>query len=50
MRAFIVFAHPEPRSYGSTLLREAVNTLQEKGHEVLVSDLNSGHSDKRPRA
>jgi NAD(P)H dehydrogenase (quinone) len=39
MRAFIVFAHPEPRSYGSTLLREAVNTLQEKGHEVLVSDL-----------
>lgn len=39
MKAFIVFAHPEPRSYGSALLGTAVSTLRAKGHEVVVSDL-----------
>ncbi len=39
MKAFIVFAHPEPQSYGSSLLRTAGHTLRQRGHEVVVSDL-----------
>ncbi len=39
MKAFIVFAHPEPQSYGSTLLRAAESTLRERGHKVVVSNL-----------
>lgn len=39
MRVFIVFAHPEPRSFNGAMLRTAVDTLEEAGHEVTVSDL-----------
>ncbi len=39
MRALIVFAHPEPRSFGHALLRRGTETLLSQGHEVQVSDL-----------
>lgn len=39
MKILIVFAHPEPASFNSALKDVAVHTLQQLGHEVLVSDL-----------
>ena len=39
MRIFIVFAHPEPKSFNGALLRTAVDTLNAAGREVTVSDL-----------
>ncbi len=39
MKVLIVFAHPEPQSFGAALLARSIETLQEQGHEVVVSDL-----------
>lgn len=39
MNVFIVYAHPEPRSFGNALLDRSVSTLHEEGHQVVVSDL-----------
>ena len=39
MNVLIVFAHPEPRSFGRALLERGVATLRGDGHEVMVSDL-----------
>lgn len=39
MNVLIVYAHPEPRSFGSALLERSVQTLQAAGHGVVVSDL-----------
>jgi NAD(P)H dehydrogenase (quinone) len=39
MKVLIVFAHPEPRSFGRALLERSVSTLRDCGHEVVVSDL-----------
>jgi NAD(P)H dehydrogenase (quinone) len=39
MKVLIVFAHPEPRSFGKALLDRSVSTLRDCGHEVVVSDL-----------
>lgn len=39
MKVLIVFAHPEPRSFGQALLDRSVQTLEASGHEVVVSDL-----------
>ena len=39
MRVLIVHAHPETASFNASMMREAVSTLAEVGHEVLVSDL-----------
>ena len=39
MKVLIVFAHPEPRSFGRALLDRSVATLTACGHEVEVSDL-----------
>ena len=39
MKVFIVFAHPEPQSFGRALLDRSVAALQAEGHEVAVSDL-----------
>ena len=39
MKVFIVFAHPEPRSFGRSLLDRSVETLRSCGHQVVVSDL-----------
>ena len=39
MKVLIVYAHPEPRSFGRALLDRSVATLRDCGHEVQVSDL-----------
>ena len=39
MNAFIVYAHPEPKSFNGALLARGVETLRASGHEVEVSDL-----------
>ena len=39
MKAFIVHAHPEPKSFNAALTRHAVDVLTGAGHEVVVSDL-----------
>ena len=39
MKVLIVFAHPEPKSFGRALLDRSVRTLRSCGHEVVVSDL-----------
>ena len=39
MKTLIVFAHPEPQSFGAALLARSIETLREQGHEVAVSDL-----------
>lgn len=39
MKVLIVYAHPEPRSFGHALLERSVMTLGACGHEVVVSDL-----------
>ena len=39
MKVLVVHAHPEPGSFNARLLRTAVATLTEEGHEVQVSDL-----------
>jgi NAD(P)H dehydrogenase (quinone) len=39
MNVLIVYAHPEPQSFGGTLRDTAINALSEQGHKVVVSDL-----------
>jgi NAD(P)H dehydrogenase (quinone) len=39
MKIFIVHAHPEPQSFCSAMKDAAVETFQNLGHEVQVSDL-----------
>jgi NAD(P)H dehydrogenase (quinone) len=39
MNIFIVYAHPEPKSFNGAMKDIAVETLQNAGHEVVVSDL-----------
>lgn len=39
MKVLIVFAHPEPASFGRAMLDRSVQTLCSSGHEVVVSDL-----------
>jgi NAD(P)H dehydrogenase (quinone) len=39
MKVFIVYAHPEPKSFNSALFRVAQDVFREGGHEVQVSDL-----------
>ena len=40
MKIFIVHAHPEPQSFCSAMKDTAVETFQNLGHEVQVSDLH----------
>jgi NAD(P)H dehydrogenase (quinone) len=40
MKIFIVHAHPEPQSFCSAMKDAAVETFQNLGHEVQVSDLH----------
>lgn len=40
MKAFVVFAHPEPKSFNGALYRTAVDSLRAAGHEVHTSDLH----------
>ncbi|MGE5676403.1 MAG: NAD(P)H-dependent oxidoreductase [Mycobacterium leprae] len=39
MNVLIVLAHPEPKSFNHAMANVAVNTLQQQGHTVQVSDL-----------
>lgn len=39
MKVFIVYAHPEPKSFNGALFRTAQDVFREAGHEVQVSDL-----------
>ncbi len=39
MNVFIVYAHPEPKSFNGGLFRTAVEVLRAAGHEVRASDL-----------
>jgi NAD(P)H dehydrogenase (quinone) len=39
LNIFLVYAHPEPRSFNGALKDVAVETLQAAGHQVVVSDL-----------
>ena len=39
MKVFIVYAHPEPKSFNGALFRTAKDVFREDGHEVQVSDL-----------
>lgn len=39
MKVLIVYAHPEPGSFGRALLDRSVETLSSCGHQVVVSDL-----------
>lgn len=39
MNVLIVYAHPEPHSFGRALLERSVQTLNACGHVVVVSDL-----------
>ena len=39
MKIFIVFAHPEEKSFNSTMFNTAIEILQNEGHEVKISDL-----------
>lgn len=39
MKALVVFAHPEPRSFTGAMRDTVVQTLTEEGHEVEISDL-----------
>jgi NAD(P)H dehydrogenase (quinone) len=39
MKILYVYAHPEPKSFNAALRDTALSALQEKGHEVKLSDL-----------
>jgi len=45
MRVFIVHAHHEPASFNGALTRAARETLEDAGHEVVVSDLYAMNFD-----
>ena len=45
MNIFIVYWHPEPRSFNGALLRTAVETLACSGHSVNASDLHAMRFD-----
>ncbi|CCC71512.1 hypothetical protein NCAS_0H02020 [Naumovozyma castellii] len=39
MKVFIVFAHPDRRSFNGSLLKETIGQFEADGHEVRVTDL-----------
>jgi NAD(P)H dehydrogenase (quinone) len=39
MKAFIVYWHPEPKSFNAAMFRAARETFAAAGHEVKTSDL-----------
>ncbi|MDK2834717.1 MAG: hypothetical protein PWR29_682 [Methanolobus sp.] len=41
MKILYIFAHPEPKSFNSAMKEAALETLNEQGHEVKLSDLFS---------
>jgi NAD(P)H dehydrogenase (quinone) len=47
MKAFIVYAHPEPTSFNGALKDRAVACLEGAGHEVQITDLYAENFDPR---
>ena len=45
MNAFVVYWHPEPRSFNAAMFRIAKETLASAGHEVRASDLHASRFD-----
>jgi NAD(P)H dehydrogenase (quinone) len=45
MNVFIIHAHPEPQSFSSAMARAAAETLEQMGHNVVVSDLYAMNFD-----
>jgi NAD(P)H dehydrogenase (quinone) len=45
MQALLVYAHPEPRSFNAGLRDIAIQTLQDQGYDVEVSDLYAMNFD-----
>lgn len=43
MKVFIVFAHPELKSFNGSFMKATVEHLEQNGHEVKVSDLYREH-------
>ena len=41
MKAFVILAHAEPRSFNGAMFHTAVETLRSGGHEVRTSDLHA---------
>ncbi len=41
MKAFLILAHPEPKSFNGAMFRTAAETLRGEGHEVHTSDLHA---------
>ncbi len=45
MKVFLVYWHPEPRSFNAAMFRTAIETLSTAGHEVMTSDLHAMRFD-----
>lgn len=45
MKVLIVHAHHEPKSFSSALFNQAISTLRESGHQVVISDLYAEQFD-----
>jgi len=45
MKVFLVYWHPEPRSFNAAMFRTAIETLAAAGHEVMTSDLHAMRFD-----
>ncbi len=45
MKAFVVYWHPEPRSFNAAMFHTACETLESAGHEVRTSDLHEMRFD-----
>ena len=50
MKVLYVYAHPEPKSFNGSLKETALAALQEKGHEVKLSDLYAMKFHPVPKA
>ena len=45
MKVFLVYWHPEPRSFNAAMFRTAIETFSTAGHEVMTSDLHAMRFD-----
>jgi len=50
VKVLIVFAHPEPQSFGAALLERSTRTLSAAGHDVVISDLYAMQFDPVAKA
>jgi NAD(P)H dehydrogenase (quinone) len=45
VNTFVVYWHPEPRSFNGAMFRTACDTLRASGHEISISDLDAMRFD-----